>query len=156
MLLVLPKNMDITGNCEGSCLSPSPPTAFNHTSCSAAFKSSEYSSLENINSEACEQTNSALRRVAHSTTFMSPSMYMRSLTLFLADLNISANKKKWNSVLIDVLHNYQTVWASFVSSCPSVTLSDFHLSQSLAVSMISAMLHTCSSAVGIATMYNYF
>ena len=28
MLLVLPKNTDTTGNCEDSCLSPSPPTAF--------------------------------------------------------------------------------------------------------------------------------
>ena len=51
-------------------------------------------------------------------SFMSPSMYMRSLTLFLADLNISMNnKKKWNSVLIDLLRNYQTGWASCVSSC---------------------------------------
>ena len=74
--------------------------------------------LHSSNSEACEQTNSVLRKVAHSTTFMSPSMYMRSLTLFLADLNISMNnKKKWNSVLIDLLRNYQTGWASCVSSC---------------------------------------
>ena len=74
---------------------------YNHTSCSAAFKSSEYSSLVNCNTEACEQTNSALRRVAHSTTFMSPSLYLRSLTLFLADLNISANKKKFINFCID-------------------------------------------------------
>lgn len=66
----------------------------NHTRCSAAFKSSVYTALEKINSEACEQTNSALRRVTSSTTFMSPMMYMRSLTLFLADLNISSNSNK--------------------------------------------------------------
>ena len=64
----------------------------NHTSCSAAFKSSEYTSLVNINTEACEQTNSTLRRVAQSTTFMSPSIHMKSL--ILADLNITINKNK--------------------------------------------------------------
>lgn len=58
----------------------------NHKSCS--------NQLEKINSEACEQTNSSLRRVTSSTTFMSPTMYMRSLTLFMADINISANKFK--------------------------------------------------------------
>ena len=65
----------------------------NHSTCSAAFKSSEYNSLVKINTEACEQTNSLLRRVAHSTTFMSPKLYMRSLTLFLADLNLCAKNK---------------------------------------------------------------
>ena len=65
----------------------------NHKSCSDSFRSTEYSSLENINTEACEQTNSALRRVSSSTTYMSPIMYMRSLTLFLADLNVSAKRK---------------------------------------------------------------
>ena len=58
----------------------------NHKSCS--------NQLEKINSEACEQTNSSLRRVTSSTTFMSPTMYMRSLTLFMADINLSANKFK--------------------------------------------------------------
>ena len=57
-------------------------------------KTSEYLQLENINSEACEQTNLALSRITISTTFMSPSMYMRSLTLFMADINITANKFK--------------------------------------------------------------
>ena len=66
----------------------------NHKSCSNSFKTSEYNQLEKINSEACEQTNSSLRRVTSSTTFMSPTMYMRSLTLFMADINISANKFK--------------------------------------------------------------
>ena len=66
----------------------------NHKSCSNSFKTSEYLHLENIDSEACEQTNSALRRITSSTTFMSPSMYMRSLTLFMADINITANKFK--------------------------------------------------------------
>ena len=37
----------------------------NHSTCSAAFKSSEYNSLVKINTEACEQTNHLLRRVAH-------------------------------------------------------------------------------------------
>ena len=66
----------------------------NHMSCSNSFKTSEYNQLEKINSEACEQTNSSRRRVTRSTTFMSPTMYMMPLTLFMADINISANKFK--------------------------------------------------------------
>ena len=66
----------------------------NHKSCSASFRSSKYLSLENINSEACEQTNSVLRKISSSTTYMSPSLYMRVFTLFMANLNIIANKKK--------------------------------------------------------------
>lgn len=66
----------------------------NHKSCSASFRSSKYLSLENINSEACEQTNSVLRKISSSTTYMSPSLYMRVLTLFMANLNIIANNKK--------------------------------------------------------------
>ena len=66
----------------------------NHKSFSKSFKTSEYIQLEKINCEACEQTNSSLRRVTSSTTFMSPAMYMRSLTLFMADMNLSANKSK--------------------------------------------------------------
>ena len=65
-----------------------------HSTYSASFKSPKYNSLVNINSESCEQTNSILRRIAHSTTYMSPKLYMRSLTLFLADLNLCAKKNK--------------------------------------------------------------
>ena len=73
------------------------PTKINHKSCSNSFKTSEYNQLEKINSEACEQTNSSLRRVTSSTTFMSP------LTLFMADINISANKfkKKYFKVIAE-------------------------------------------------------
>ena len=67
----------------------------NHTRCSDAFKSSEYRSLKNINTEACEQTNHVLRKLAHSTTFMTPKMYLRAITLFIADMNNYANRKKW-------------------------------------------------------------
>ena len=66
----------------------------NHKTCSTSFRTSEYVKLMNVNSEACEQTNSALRKITSSTTFMSPSMYLRSLTLFLADMNICNHKKK--------------------------------------------------------------
>ena len=66
----------------------------NHKRCSKSFKTSEYMKLMNINSEACEQTNSALQKITSSTTFMSQSMYLRSLTPFLADMNISNHKKK--------------------------------------------------------------
>ena len=44
----------------------------NHTSCSAAFKSSEYSSLENINSEACEQKNSGEKKSQNFSLNLSP------------------------------------------------------------------------------------
>ena len=66
----------------------------NHKRCSKSFKTSEYMKLMNINSEACEETNSALQKITSSTTFMSQSMYLRSLTPFLADMNISNHKKK--------------------------------------------------------------
>ena len=70
----------------------------NHKSCSKAFKTFEYIQLGKINREACEETNSSL---TSSTTFMSPAMYMKSLTLFMADMNISANnfKKKYFKVI---------------------------------------------------------
>ena len=58
----------------------------NHTSCSAAFKSSEYSSLENINSEACEQTNFALRIMCSS--FPRPS---QKTHIFLVYWNLTDN-----------------------------------------------------------------
>ena len=60
----------------------------NHTSCGDTFKSSEYSNLNQANTQACEQTNRKLRKVAKSCTFMNPDMYMRSLTLYLAYQNI--------------------------------------------------------------------
>ena len=65
----------------------------NHKTCSSAFKSSLYDTLRKVNTEACEQTNSVLRSVTASTTFMKPLFYMRSLTLFIANLNIIANMK---------------------------------------------------------------
>ena len=57
----------------------------NHTTCS---------DLNEANSEACEQVNSALRRITNSTTFISPILYIRAITLFLAEMNITANKLK--------------------------------------------------------------
>lgn len=66
----------------------------NHTRCSEAFKSSMYHSLNNVNSEAAEQTNHLLRSITSSTTFMSPQLYLRSIKLFMAHLNIVANMKK--------------------------------------------------------------
>lgn len=60
----------------------------NHTSCGESFKSSEYLSLKNANTQACEQTNAKLRRIASSCTFMNPDMFMRSLSLYLGYQNI--------------------------------------------------------------------
>ena len=65
----------------------------NHTTCTPAFKSSKYDSLKNVNSEAAEQTNSVLRRVASSTTFINPKLYIKSLTLFMAYQNLKSNAK---------------------------------------------------------------
>ena len=64
----------------------------NHTTCCDSFKSSEYGSLLKINTEAAEQTNSVLRRLTTSTTYMSPMLYPRSLKLFFADFNHASNK----------------------------------------------------------------
>ena len=83
----------------------------NHKRCSDAFKSSIYSSLESINTEACEQTNSVLRKVANSTTFMSPKLYLRAITLFLAEMNYSANQKKWFFCLFVVIIIVQIIKA---------------------------------------------
>ena len=66
----------------------------NHTACSDAYKSSKYESLRNVNTEAVEQTNHLLRAITSSTTFMSPKLYMRSIKLFMAHLNVVANLKK--------------------------------------------------------------
>ena len=45
----------------------------NHTSCGDTSKSSEYSNLNKANTQACEQTNRKLRKVAKSCTFMNPT-----------------------------------------------------------------------------------
>ena len=66
----------------------------NHKTCSDSFKTSKYPGLSSLNSEACEQTNSVLRKITSSTTYMSPQFYMRILSLFMANLNIIANNKK--------------------------------------------------------------
>ena len=47
----------------------------NHKTCSQSFKSSVYNSLRYTNTEACEQSNSALRRVTSSTTYVSYDVF---------------------------------------------------------------------------------
>ena len=68
----------------------------NHTSCGESFKSSEYLSLKNANTQAWEQTNAKLRRIASSCTFMNPDLFMRSLSLYLGYQNIV--KSDWVSI----------------------------------------------------------
>ena len=46
----------------------------------------------NINSEAYEQTNNALRKITSSTTFMSSSMYLRSLIQPQNEINVPPTK----------------------------------------------------------------
>ena len=70
----------------------------NHKTCSSSFKTSSYPSLCSANSEACEQFNSVLRRISSSTTYMQQSLFMRAITLFIADPNIFANKKNKQQV----------------------------------------------------------
>lgn len=60
----------------------------NHTACGENFKSSEYLNLKDANTQACEQTNSKLRKIASSCTFMNPDMFMRAITLYLGYQNI--------------------------------------------------------------------
>ena len=59
----------------------------NHTSCGKTFNSSEYVSLSDKNSQACEQVNAKLRTIATTCTFMNPDMFMRSISLFLSYQN---------------------------------------------------------------------
>ena len=60
----------------------------NHTSCGQSFNSSEYLSLKNANTQACEQTNSKLRKIASSCTFMDPDRSMRALSLYIGYQNL--------------------------------------------------------------------
>ena len=70
----------------------------NHTSCGKTFNSSEYVSLRDKNSQACEQVNAKLRTIATTCTFinpdmfmictfMNPDMFMRSISLYLSYQN---------------------------------------------------------------------
>ena len=63
-----------------------------HTSCSKSFRTQACMKLMNINCEACEQTNCALRKITISTTFMSPSMYLRSLIQPQNEINVPPTK----------------------------------------------------------------
>ena len=80
----------------------------NHKTCSSSFKTSSYPSLRSANSEACEQFNSVLRRISSSTTYMQQSLFMRAITLFIADQNIIANQK--------TINNNLKCWPSFLLS----------------------------------------
>ena len=62
----------------------------NHTACSDSFKSSIYDCNQKINSEAAEQTNSVLRRVGNSTTYMNPELFMKTISYFMGYQNIIA------------------------------------------------------------------
>ena len=63
-----------------------------HTSCSKSFRTQACMKLMNINCEACEQTNCALRKITISTTFMSSSMYLRSLIQPQNEINVPPTK----------------------------------------------------------------
>ena len=93
----------------------------NHSTCSEAFKSSMYDSLRGFNSEAVEQTNHLLRSITSSTTFMSPKLYLRSIKLFMAHLNIVANMKKKNKRYLTTLAFYshsRPPWPPFFPRTP--------------------------------------
>ena len=66
---------------------------FNHTSCTPAFRSSEYDTNRHINSEAAEQVNSVLRRIGKSTTFMNPKLFLKTLSFFVGYHNFKAISK---------------------------------------------------------------
>ena len=67
----------------------------NHTSCGKTFNSSEYVSLRDKNSQACEQVNAKLRTIATTCTFMNPDMFMRSISLYLSYQN--TKNSEWSS-----------------------------------------------------------
>ena len=60
----------------------------NHKTCCDSFKSSEYAALSNCNTQACEQTNSKLRYISSSCTYMNPALFMRAITLYLGYQNM--------------------------------------------------------------------
>ena len=100
---VLQKNTAITGNWKDLCNLPSQPTGSMNAIIQLAqtlSKAPNTALLWTSIQKPVNKPNHLLRRVAHSTTFMSPELYMRSLTLFLADLNFCVNKKKKKVIII--------------------------------------------------------
>ena len=67
----------------------------NHTTCADSFKSTEYTSLSDCNTEACEQTNRTLRRISSSSTKMNTALFLRSISLFLGYHNLKNNSILW-------------------------------------------------------------
>lgn len=65
----------------------------NHTTCTDSFKSSVYEANKHINTEAAEQTNSVLRRIGNSTTYMNPELFLKVLSFFMAYQNIKNQEK---------------------------------------------------------------
>ena len=64
----------------------------NHQKCAESFKTTEYPSLSNCNSQACEQTNRTLRRISSSSTFMNIELFLKSIALFLGYQNMKKKK----------------------------------------------------------------
>ena len=65
----------------------------NHTTCTDSFKSSVYETNKHVNTEAAEQTNSVLRRIGNSTTYMNPELFLKVLSFFMAYQNIKNQEK---------------------------------------------------------------
>ena len=64
----------------------------NHQKCAESFKTTEYPSLSNCISQACEQTNRTLRRISSSSTFMNIELFLKSIALFLGYQNMKKKK----------------------------------------------------------------
>ena len=66
----------------------------NHTTCSKSHMSSLYPTLVDKNREAAEQFNAILRDIGSGVSYMDPSLYMRSITIFCAWNNYFASFDK--------------------------------------------------------------
>ena len=68
----------------------------NPITCSKSFLASKYDSLHDCNTEACEQMNHTFRKLASTTTYMNPKLYMKSLNLFFTFQNLNELLKNWS------------------------------------------------------------
>ena len=65
----------------------------NHTTCSAAFKSTIHPEMKKLNKEACEQFNSLLRSVQSSISYMRFDNYLQALKIFIGFYNLRGMEK---------------------------------------------------------------
>ena len=65
----------------------------NHTTCSAAFRSTLHPEMRKLNKEACQQFNSLLRSVQSSISYMKFENYLQSLKIYIGFYNLRGMEK---------------------------------------------------------------